>query len=559
MRRFYTFAASGFVALSLGACAHPPAATPSPPPAATAPSAASANEDFAAAANHLHSPRLMAMVLLKEARDKHDANPALLAALFATEAQDYDLASQATQLAHSLAPKRPEAFAIDVRIALDQGKVSDARAAASEAYVLGGADAVRLALTGPIDPWFVLAVVQPLAADHPRDADLALFHAQALLQAGDDSGALAAAQTAGTSAGNAQLARTIEIQANWDLGRHKQALALAHKTLAAAPHDVGLRVFVAGLLARGDQVTRAREILDDAHALAPGNTHVALAYAVVDMAAGDTSAARVRVTRLLENGSEAPGLYNLLGAMAAQDGDWDEAFGWYHGITDPDFVSSAQVGAVLALAQWQGLAPAMDYLDRLRQALPALAPTWIAVEATLLAQAGKTDQAYALLVAETAHYPMVQPLRYQQALLADQIGKSETALRLLHGLVTEAPDNPDYLNAYGYTLTEHTTRYREAYGYIVKALTMSPDNGAILDSMGWVLYRLGENTKAVPYLRRAWELTGDPDVADHLVQVYLALGDTSAASKLLGNALAKTPTDATLLKLKQQLARSTPP
>ncbi|MGH8427452.1 MAG: tetratricopeptide repeat protein, partial [Gammaproteobacteria bacterium] len=104
-----------------------------------------------------------------------------------------------------------------------------------------------------------------------------------------------------------------------------------------------------------------------------------------------------------------------------------------------------------------------------------------------------------------------------------------------------------------------TTRYREAYGYIVKALTMSPDNGAILDSMGWVLYRLGENTKAVPYLRRAWELTGDPDVADHLVQVYLALGDTSAASKLLSDALAKTPKDATLLKLEQQLARSTPP
>ncbi|HEX5313749.1 MAG TPA: tetratricopeptide repeat protein [Gammaproteobacteria bacterium] len=542
-------------ALALAGCAAPPAAQRAP--AASSVAAPASAGAALATAQQLHSPRLTAMVLLDQARDKHDANQALLAALFATEAGDYALATQAAHFAHSLEPKHPEPFAIEVRIALDQGQIAAAREALAEAYALGGADAVQLSLTGPIDPWFVLSVLQPLAKANPEDTKLQLAYAQAALVAGSASEALRAAQAAGATGGAA--AGTIEIQARWDLGQRQQAIAMLDRMLASAPHDVTLRLFAAGLLARANQTGRAREVLGDARALAPNNAHVALAEAIVDMVAGEEQAARSRATRMLEKGSDEAGVYNLLGNMAAAEEDWAEAFGWYQGITDSDFLASAQTGAVLALAQWKGLAPALDYIKRLRDAFPALDPTWVGLDSAVLSQAGRTQDAYAVIADGAKRYPGVPPLRYQQALLADQLGQGATALQLLHELAGEEPENPDYLNAYGYTLTEHSRRYREAYGYIVRALTLAPDDGAILDSMGWVLFRMGEAKKALPYLERAWELTGDSDVANHLVQLYLALGNPAAAGKLLDDALAKAPHDTALLRLKQRMVKSATP
>lgn len=545
------------VALAIAGCA-----AGRPPQTSTkqgAPSSASSvaqTQEFVEQARRLHSPRLMAMALLREAETRKDADRAVLAAMFAAQGGDYKLADQATGLARRLAPGNPEPYIAQVRIALDQGDVKAAREAAARAYALAGAGAVRAALAGPIDPWFVYAVARPLARHHSGDAELALLNAEAALEVGDARAALAAASSAAAAGPPASV---LQAQALWNLGRHREALAKSAAAVAAAAHNVGLRVFYAGLLIQAREFDQAREVLGDARALAPADPHVVLAYAQLDVVAGEPAKARARLTRLLEAGTESGGVYNLLGSIAAKAHEWGEAFGWYQAIDDNNFVSSAQVAATFALANWQGLDPAERYLRRLERVFPALAPTWLGSHAALLVRAGQRDQAYALLVKAAKRYPAVLDLRYQQAVLADELDKSRTALALMRGLLAEQPDNPEYLNAYGYTLAERTSRYHEAYGYIERALSAEPDNGAFLDSMGWVLYRLGESHKALPYLRRAWSLTGDVDVAEHLVTVYLALGRQAEASRVLVDALAKAPDNAKLLKLKAQLLSSQPP
>ncbi len=548
MRLFLRLLAAGGLVVFLAGCAGTPPASRS-----ARPSSAARSQSFEAMAEKLHSPALMARVLYREARERKDEKRAVMAALFAIRARDNALARRAAALVQELSPNTATAYQIRLRVALDVGAVGKARMNAAQAYQRGGAAAINSILNGPVDPWLAYAVLRPLAAKNREDELLQLMLARAALQAGDNGVALRVARGAQNSQGAP--AHLIAIQALWSLGKHKAALAHGAEVLAAHSHDVGLRIFYAGLLARAGHYARAREVLGDARALAPRNMHVTLAYALVDVAEGKDSAARDRLTRILESGGDSAGAYSLLGRLAVAQGHWAEAFGWYASTDDPAFLGSSGVAATFALEQWKGLDTAEHYLRHLQAIAPALAPTWAAAEATLLDNAGRHRDAYRLLTKLAKRYTVVRPLRYQRALLADTLGKSDVALGILKKLVAEEPENFEYLNAYGYALTEHTHDYRKAYAYIKRALSADPGNGAILDSMGWVLYRLGRSKEALSYLRRAWGETGDPEVAGHLVTVCIALGRHAEATRVLRAALAKAPDSSVLQRLKKRLAR----
>ena len=86
------------------------------------------------------------------------------------------------------------------------------------------------------------------------------------------------------------------------------------------------------------------------------------------------------------------------------------------------------------------------------------------------------------------------------------------------------------MNYLGYMLADRNVRLDEAYQLIQKAVDLEPDNGAYLDSLGWVYFRQGKLTEAEQFLVKAVDLTGqDPTVHDHLGDVYMKLGKTKEA------------------------------
>ncbi len=94
------------------------------------------------------------------------------------------------------------------------------------------------------------------------------------------------------------------------------------------------------------------------------------------------------------------------------------------------------------------------------------------------------------------------------------------------------PDNAAVLNAFGYTLTVHTSRYSEALILIEKALKLAPKDPATIDSMGWVLYKLKRYEEAVEYLSEAYLLYNDPEVASHLIAALASVKAFDRANKL---------------------------
>lgn len=544
-------AAAALLAL-LSGCASRSATSP-PKPAEHASSRALLKQ-YRAMVHKLESPRLVARRLLRDAKEKRGSGRAIMAALLSLRAGDYTTAAKAASLLRKIDPGASETWSVTLRVALTRGNLERAAKAIRKAYATGGTKAVSTGLKGAIDPWFVYPLVMHLAQAHPQDDSLSLLLARSAMAADAPNAALAAARKASGFGPGGRAARLIAIQSLWGLGRHEQALHEAAEALAAHPHDIGLRVFYANMLAQEGQRRQALEVLGDARALAPrDDPRVMFGYALVAAALGNADKARRKLTTMLEHGYGDQGVYSLLGQLAENAGHWAEAFGWYQQIRDPADTATSRVAALFALYHWKGSRDALAYLAQLQARFPGLSPIWAGVHAQLARRAGREKTAWSILTEALARYPKVRPLRYQRALLAARLGKSDAALAALRKLVMAAPNNPIYLNAYGFTLTEQTTRYRKAYGYIQRALQIMPHDGAILDSMGWVLYRLEQPRKAAEYLRRAWHKTDDVKVARHLVKVYVALERFDDAREVLSQALGLKPQDRQLLKLKHRL------
>ncbi len=164
------------------------------------------------------------------------------------------------------------------------------------------------------------------------------------------------------------------------------------------------------------------------------------------------------------------------------------------------------------------------------------------------------DLADDLLREGLRRYPDDLSLRYAQALLYQEQGRLRRAASALEAIIADTPEDAGLLNALGYLLTDSLDRHEEAYDYIDQALTLEPDNAAIIDSMGWVLFHLGDYEAALEQLERAFELFPDPEVAAHIIDVYWAMGRKAEARSLLERELASHPDSEFLIDVSERLA-----
>ena len=194
---------------------------------------------------------------------------------------------------------------------------------------------------------------------------------------------------------------------------------------------------------------------------------------------------------------------------------------------------------------------------------PARAEQLYGLEADSLSRNGYLQDSRVTLDAGVKAFPESNSLRYARAMLADQQGEVDLMESDLRAILAGDPDNATALNALGYTLTNRTQRYDEAYALISRALALEPDEPAILDSMGWVLFRKGRLDESLQYLNRAYAAFPDPEVAAHLGEVLWTMGRTEQALRIWRDALAQSPDHdvimGTLRRLGVEDIAATPP
>lgn len=150
-------------------------------------------------------------------------------------------------------------------------------------------------------------------------------------------------------------------------------------------------------------------------------------------------------------------------------------------------------------------------------------------------------------------FPGHSDLLYARALMAEEIDRIDLLEADLKLILQEDPENASALNALGYTLADHNSRLDEALGHIKKALEIRPDDPAVMDSMGWVQFRLGNYGEAETYLRKAYGILEDAEIAGHLVELLWAQGNYDEANSVMNKMLELYPEDKYIIELKQRL------
>jgi Flp pilus assembly protein TadD len=206
-------------------------------------------------------------------------------------------------------------------------------------------------------------------------------------------------------------------------------------------------------------------------------------------------------------------------------------------------------------AEQSGVEAGLAHLDEFARAQPGLGPDIVAARAGLVSGLGDEKRSLQILDAGLVQYPDSVDLRMARVFAYERAGHGDAAVRDLRQLLRERPGDAVVQNALGYSLADQNRQLDEAHDLIAAALAQTPDSAAVLDSMGWVLFRKGRSAEALPYLERARQSGDDAELDLHLGEVQWALGDHAAARKTWQEGLERRP-DAT--ELKERLERAGP-
>lgn len=238
----------------------------------------------------------------------------------------------------------------------------------------------------------------------------------------------------------------------------------------------------------------------------------------------------------------------MLSQLAEERGDQAKALQWLEKVKDSD--SSNYFSAASRRAQLLAKNGKMDEARKLLQGLNTTSDSEkiqvLQMEAQLLRDANQIVQAYTLLDAALKTWPESAELLYDHAMAAEKLEKLNEMEASLRKVMKIAPEHHQALNALGYSLADRNIRLQEAHQLIEKALKMAPTDPFIMDSMGWVLFRMGRLKEAEETLRRAYQLRPDAEIAAHLGEVLWQSGQKDAARQLWGEAKAKDPANDTL-------------
>ena len=335
------------------------------------------------------------------------------------------------------------------------------------------------------------------------------------------------------------------------MGEFQPAMDLANRALEQMPERVELLTFSGRLALSLDDLPLAVERFGMAFEVDPDNHDLGLAYA--DLLSRQARADDARA--VLESMNQTPDvlLTRILFELTAQEPDRalaiyeefddlegfnpdqvtyykaqaaeavgkpDEAIDLYSEILEGDYAPIAGIRRAELIADNGELEEARVALAQLRslgqEAVSEQA--WLS-EVRLLQGEGMSEEALSVLDESLEEFPSSIALRYSRALISaetDDIVTAESDLRIV---LAEEPENAAALNALGYTLADQTDRYDEAERLISRAYELSPNDASIIDSMGWVAYRLGRLEEAEGYLREAWNLDQNPEIAAHLGEV----------------------------------------
>ncbi len=496
---------------------------------------------------------------MKLAREQDNPDIAERAVRVAVYGQDLEAATEAARRWIELDPTRIEARQVIAAIYIRQDKVQEAFTYIDDLIDSSGLEDAQIfppllgILAREKNANTVLAITQRIASEHPESGYAQYLHGMLAAQNGRSEEALRFLDLAMTLA-EIEGIHSARAKILLRLGRPAEAVVSLRRAVEDNPQDQSLRLTYARLLVDVKEYEQARVEFEKLLQASPDDAELLYTLGLLSLESqrlDDAEKYMMMLVRMNQRESEAQ---YYLGRINENRKLYDAAIEWYEKVRDGDYRFDARLRIADLLGASGRIDEAVEQIDAMlkgSQSDSSLVRIYI-TKGELLRGARRYEQAMEVFNTALGIVPGNTDLLYARALVAERLGRIDMLEADIMTILKTEPDNAHALNALGFTLADQTTRYQEAYDYLKRAIEIMPEDPAIIDSWGWVHYRLGQYDEAIRLLRRALSRFDDAEIAAHLGEVLWVTGQQTEAREVWQKALQKSPDDPVLQEVMQR-------
>ncbi|OOZ38621.1 hypothetical protein BOW53_14880 [Solemya pervernicosa gill symbiont] len=400
-----------------------------------------------------------------------------------------------------------------------------------------------------------LLVMGKLAQNHPENASVHYAFANLALSANQAKAAVEGADQALTLKPGWPEARSVRGRALIKLGDVDAGLAVLAALVDEMPDSELYRLTYARALLVAERQSDALKQFQILTEKNPDNSDVAFAYGLLLIDAGEVETAKPVFQGLIERRQRLHDAHYFLGRIEEQLENHRKAIDHYAVVVAGERLYDAQLRVARLWYRLGNLDKGREHLKKLRDHNPEFAVPFFEAEAALLQDSGAYEEAMKLYDEALLSHPENADLLYARALTAEKIGRIDLLERDLRKILEKNPEDTRSLNALGYTLVDKTERYQEAKQLIEHAYRLQPKEPSILDSMGWLNYRLGNHEQAIDFLRKALSNLQDGEIAAHLGEVLWVSGEQDEARQIWKKAIDIEPDNKILKRVMERFLK----
>jgi len=493
------------------------------------------------------------------AKKTQDPRLAMRAAHMAIRSGRVDKAIESIKIWQKADPDSPMATRMLASALLRMGKLDEARDELFKVLdtakePIGAVLVQTYQLLAPYhDKSAALVVMQEIAAVYPDEAESHWSVAQIARVAGDDELALSEIRIARDMRPEWDLAVSAEAQM-LQKDSPLQSLDILLEYIEQYPDAKEIRLQYARLLLDQKQFEKSRDqfqILSDEN---PRSPDMSYAIALISLQMKDLTRSEEQFKQSLEKGKkDRDTVHYYLGRLGEAKKNNQEALEHYRQVKGGEYQFEALIRVPYLLSKTGQYDEAQQSLDVVQPVGEEQEVKLLLVRVNILRLKKLYPDAYQLLKENLELHPEHPEIIYETAMMAEKNNEFDEFERLMRKLLDLDPEHAHAYNALGYSLLERKVRLTEAMELVQKAVEISPDDAAIIDSLGWAYFLTGKHDESLKQLRRAYSLDADPEIAAHLGEVLWVSGEKREANKIWQDSLKENPGNAVLQSVIERL------
>ena len=377
--------------------------------------------------------------------------------------------------------------------------------------------------------------------------------------------ALLAIQNKDRDLAEAKIKQALKYRPDWDkallcqaqiaiyAGDLSEASALLKKALVKYPNNLKMSKILAQVFIKDEHYKEALDLYRKIISNNPLDVESQFAEGLIYLQLNQEGEAE-GIFRKLEGQTEWKYQADFyLGKIKEKQGSYKKALEFYDKVSDGAFVFDASLSAISLLQRDKQFNEANERLSALQSKFPKQIVRLTLIQAELFSQQKNYEKSFEILSKALAENPNQKEYLYARALIAEHLSKLDVVEGDLNKILAIEPNNVETLNALGYSLLNNPSRYVDAEKFLKKALSLSPNEAVIIDSYGWLQFKLGNFSGALNYLQQAYDKQKEPEIAAHLAEVMWVSGKKDEAEKWVSRLIRENPADEYLKDVEKRI------